>query len=338
MKKIGNVYYYNATYSMVGNYAYFIYAIDTTGNENTSAIKTFSVFIEYTLTTHVSPSNAGYITLNPSGGKYDAGTVVTVTAHANSGYAFDHWSGDASGSNPTIGITMDGNKSITAYFVAVPPPPQNQPPSIEITLPQNNATVNGTITIKGIASDDEQVVKVEIRIDDGTWIQATGTTTWSYSIDTTTLSNGLHKIETRAYDGSLYSNISYISINVFNNHKPIVAITEPENGSAVKGSIIIKGKAWDEDGNESIVKVEIRMDNGTWHIVNGTNSWNYSIDTKELKNGMHVVETRCYDGHDYSNVASIHIEVKNKNKTPAFEIIAFITAIAITFVYHKRKR
>ena len=268
-------------------------------------------------------------------GYYDSGATVSIS-HT--------WSNE--GTYPINVIAEDEHgmesewsnvKNIVISKYVPPSPPQNQPPTIEITSPSNNATVNGTITIKGIASDDEQVVKVEIRIDDGTWIQATGTTSWSYSIDTTTLSNGLHKIETRAYDGSLYSNISYISINVFNNHKPIVAITEPENGSAVKGSIIIKGKAWDEDGNESIVKVEIRIDNGTWHVVNGTISWNYSINTKELKNGMHVIEARCYDGHDYSNIASIHIEVKNKKKTPAFEIIAFITAIAIIFVYRKRK-
>jgi hypothetical protein len=72
----------------------------------------------YTLTT--SATN-GSITLNPPGGVYNAGTVVTVTANPNSGYAFSNWSGDLSGSvNPT-NLTMSGNKSVTANFNVLPP-------------------------------------------------------------------------------------------------------------------------------------------------------------------------------------------------------------------------
>ena len=72
----------------------------------------------YTLTT--SATN-GSISLNPPGGVYTTGTVVTVTANANIGYAFGNWSGDLSGSvNPTT-ITMNGNKSVTANFNVLPP-------------------------------------------------------------------------------------------------------------------------------------------------------------------------------------------------------------------------
>jgi thermitase len=59
----------------------------------------------------------GIISLNPTGGHYLSGTVVTVTATPNSGYVFSSWSGNLSGStNPTT-ITMSTNKSITANFV-----------------------------------------------------------------------------------------------------------------------------------------------------------------------------------------------------------------------------
>jgi len=56
--------------------------------------------------------------LNPPGGLYTNGTVVTVTATPNSGYAFKNWSGNLSGSvNPTT-ITMTGDNSVTANFRA----------------------------------------------------------------------------------------------------------------------------------------------------------------------------------------------------------------------------
>ncbi len=75
----------------------------------------------YTLTTGVNPGGTGSVNANPSpncnGTQYSAGTVVTLTANPNLGYAFSSWSGDASGSaNPTT-ITMNANQSVTANFV-----------------------------------------------------------------------------------------------------------------------------------------------------------------------------------------------------------------------------
>jgi len=70
-------------------------------------------------TTHdLTISINGQGTTNPSLGtyKYDDGTQVTITASPASGWKFDHWSGDASGTSPTIIITMDSDKDVTAYF------------------------------------------------------------------------------------------------------------------------------------------------------------------------------------------------------------------------------
>lgn len=79
----------------------------------------------YTLSTSSSPSNGGSVSLNPSGGTYDAGTVVTVTANASGGYSFTGWAGDASGSSNSTTVTMDGNKSVTALFSDGSQPPVN---------------------------------------------------------------------------------------------------------------------------------------------------------------------------------------------------------------------
>lgn len=70
----------------------------------------------YTLTT--ATNGSGTISMNPTGGTYAPGTVVTVTANPASGWQFSGWSGDLSGStNPTT-ITMNSNKSITATFIS----------------------------------------------------------------------------------------------------------------------------------------------------------------------------------------------------------------------------
>lgn len=64
----------------------------------------------------VTRVGSGTVTLDPSGGTYDDGTVVTVTGTPATGYAFSGWSGDLSGMANPARITMDGNKAITATF------------------------------------------------------------------------------------------------------------------------------------------------------------------------------------------------------------------------------
>jgi inner membrane protein involved in colicin E2 resistance len=72
----------------------------------------------YTLTVTVSPSGKGTVSLSPSqpAGGYAAGTPVTLTASAISDWDFDYWGGAASGTSPTTTVTMNANKSVTAYF------------------------------------------------------------------------------------------------------------------------------------------------------------------------------------------------------------------------------
>jgi hypothetical protein len=71
----------------------------------------------YALTT--SAAN-GTIILDPPGGVYDAGTVVTLTPMPSSGYRFDSWSGDLLGKPSPVTITMDGAKNVVAGFSPIP--------------------------------------------------------------------------------------------------------------------------------------------------------------------------------------------------------------------------
>jgi hypothetical protein len=70
----------------------------------------------YELVCHVDPAAGGTFTLDPAGGYYLPGTVVTVTANAAVGNVFDHWSGDLTGSTNPETITMDSDYSVTAHF------------------------------------------------------------------------------------------------------------------------------------------------------------------------------------------------------------------------------
>jgi len=73
----------------------------------------------HTLSVSVTPSGAGSV--SPSGGEYESGVQVTLTASPASGYTFDYWSGSASGIIPTVTVTIDSDKSLTANFETAPP-------------------------------------------------------------------------------------------------------------------------------------------------------------------------------------------------------------------------
>jgi len=68
----------------------------------------------YILSVSVSPLGAGSV--SPSGGEYESGVQVALTASPASGYTFDHWGGDASGTTSAINITIDSDKSVIAHF------------------------------------------------------------------------------------------------------------------------------------------------------------------------------------------------------------------------------
>lgn len=88
--------------------------IQTIMNTNKTVTAIFEQ-IRYSLSTSASSSYGGIV--SPNSGTYDAGTRVTLIALPASGYQFDHWGGDASGTSPTVAITMDGDKNVVAYFV-----------------------------------------------------------------------------------------------------------------------------------------------------------------------------------------------------------------------------
>ena len=71
--------------------------------------------IKYTLTTSVNPANSG--TINPNGGTVDEGQQVSITAAPTAEFVFDKWTGAASGSNETVSVIMDSDKSVTANFI-----------------------------------------------------------------------------------------------------------------------------------------------------------------------------------------------------------------------------
>jgi uncharacterized repeat protein (TIGR01451 family)/uncharacterized repeat protein (TIGR02543 family) len=72
--------------------------------------------VYYTLT--VSLSGNGTVTPGVGTHSYLSGTIVDLSAGPANGWTFIGWTGAVTGSTPTVQITMDGHKTITAMFRA----------------------------------------------------------------------------------------------------------------------------------------------------------------------------------------------------------------------------
>jgi hypothetical protein len=94
----------------------------------------------------------------------------------------------------------------------------NLKPCMTLHSPENDAVVEGFVSIEGTAWDDVEVASVWVKIDDGEWREAIGTLSWFYFWDTTWETAGSHTITSRAFDGELYSEEVSVSVTVKNQN------------------------------------------------------------------------------------------------------------------------
>jgi hypothetical protein len=84
-----------------------------TANRNITA--TFKAIYDLTVDT----LGLGAVALNPPGGTYVVGTVVTLTASPEPGHQFVEWSGDLTGAMNPATITINAAKHVTATFTSI---------------------------------------------------------------------------------------------------------------------------------------------------------------------------------------------------------------------------
>ena len=94
------------------------------------------------------------------------------------------------------------------------------------------------------------------------------------------------------------------------NSKPIIEITFPTNGDIVSNIVTFSGKATDIDGDQTIKKVEI-MINETWMVAEGTTTWSYTWNIFDIENGYYKISVRAWDGAVYSEIKEITLKVSN---------------------------
>jgi len=90
-----------------------------TMSANRSVTANFAVSQPGPFTLNVTVNGSGSVSRSPNQATYPNGTIVTLTATANSGNQFTGWSGDLAGSANPGTITMNSNKNVVANFSPV---------------------------------------------------------------------------------------------------------------------------------------------------------------------------------------------------------------------------
>jgi len=95
------------------------------------------------------------------------------------------------------------------------------------------------------------------------------------------------------------------------NSLPVVLISYPLDDATVFGLVMISGTAFDPDGNKTLQRVEVKIDDNEWNVADGSTKWSFDWGAYEVDDGLYTIRARAWDGLDYSEVKEAKIRVEN---------------------------
>jgi hypothetical protein len=186
-------------------------------------------------------------------------------------------------------------------------------PSATMSSPPISKPVRGTVKLVGTASDANGIKEITISVDNRTsYDRPVGKENWSLSLDTTTLSDGIHAVAVRPIDGydteGFYATMVYVD-----NTPPKAQLDLPRDGDAAAGTLAVSGRVSDNIAIASsrieispvgaAVPPQLVLDLGTDKIVQRV------VDLSSLKPGAYTVRLIVRDGADNETLASRDITV-----------------------------
>jgi chitodextrinase len=195
---------------------------------------------------------------NDGHGYYPYGGYFGVADFYSSG-SCQTWSGNFWDDNQATVNISDGGSLAGATVLAPPtsgaacsttPPSDTTPPTVSLTAPSSGATISGTTTVNATASDNVGVSSVQLQVDGANVGSADTSSPYSFSLDTTKLSNGSHKLTAVAKDAAGNSTTSGSVTVTVNNAPPVPATPTALHSTATTQTSI--SLAWtDTDSNVS---------------------------------------------------------------------------------------
>ncbi|HXI42732.1 MAG TPA: Ig-like domain-containing protein [Bryobacteraceae bacterium] len=192
------------------------------------------------------------------------------------------------------------------------------PPTVNISAPSPTATVVGTVSVQGTATDNVGVMKIELDVD-GTAVGTASSSPFSFSWNSTTASNSSHSLAVKAYDAANNVGSAVVMVNVSNalpdTTPPTVNISAPTSGATVAGTISVQGTATD---NVGVTKIELDVDGAA--VATATASpFSFSWNSTAKPNGSHTLTIKAYDAANNVGSASVSVMVNNPTQATVLD-------------------
>lgn len=190
------------------------------------------------------------------------------------------------------------------------------PPTVAVAAPADYSSVSGDLSIVIHATDDFGVSSVDLYIDGRKVVRETQATSSGYLFawDTTTASDGQHRISARASDAAGNVGVSQdIFVNVANSNDttaPNVVITSPSDGATVSGNVSLSGYGSDDQG---MSQFSLSVD-GQLKCV-GTSSASCNWNTRKLAAGSYTVTATAVDLTGNSASSSVSVTLGGSSST-----------------------
>ena len=206
----------------------------------------------------------------------------------------------------------------------------DNPPSLQIISPQDGDTLENITIFEVEAIDDNQISKVEYKVNEGDWRKMYSSEGDLYIASWNTqeagAGNGNHQIEFRAIDMSDNVITENIEISVLNQEDisyPYLRVNNPEE-QIYNGRIEINVEASDPEGIE---KVQFRVDNGTtWKDLELESNEIYVGMWTPTWDGWHWIDFMAVDNQGYQTFSNVRIETDSN--PPVLSLDSFANDIS----------
>jgi hypothetical protein len=164
-------------------------------------------------------------------------------------YDIDARNFDTSKKYQIIARAKDFAGNITERSIDFYVDPLSDLPTVQLDQPQSEQHITGeSVDIYGTAEDHDGIEAVYVKIDDQEQVKANGTKVWNYSIPSTNMTPGIHKVMVMSQKISKDGNPGKFSgpiIRIFyiDESGPVIDITSHISGEAMEHRPWLSGKA-----------------------------------------------------------------------------------------------
>lgn len=200
---------------------------------------------------------------------------------------------------------------------------ENNPPTITIENPLQNSILSSSQTLgfsaEGQAIDDSGIFQVEVAIDDGEYIVASGLENWNCSLDLSTLSEEEpHTLKIKAYDNC--ANIGEASVTFFISDAPVVIYYNNfEAEDVISSDFVLRGQF---AFISPAITMTIAVDGGVGEPIQFLDAdkylWSAALGSMVVGEGEHTftIHLVCENGQEYTKT----FKLTKDDQIPLLEI------------------